>query len=304
MNGPAYRPLPGTEPVAAHRQSALRLFLAVVAAVEAGALLAIASAWTPGRAAVAGVALALGAIAALTAVIILGTTRPIGRWLGAAIMVALVASCLAPMAASSMADPTQARIPDLTLSVTCTVSPDTQSITAQAEFSWQRLDLWPAGLAGASGTDSLVVYAELPEWIDNWIDWVPPDGSPPPLVSVLSFTPGPWAAQSSPDSWTLDGRPSRAWATTAESQSGSTVEPQSLMPGSVAVGIRNSALQAGGQYGVTWTFARNPDYSPDESSLDMLPIFVVEYRHLGRFTVQAFGSCADRSRVWPNRSEG
>ena len=187
MSGPDYRPLPAADPreaepwgppspdtpkpppvpVAAHRYSALRFCLAVVAAMEAGAALAIVPVWTPGRAAVAGVALGLGAMAAVTAVILMGTKRPIGKWLQVAIAVALIGSWWAPTFANSMADPTQARIPDLTLSVTCTVSPDAQSVTAQAEFSWQRLDLWPAGLTGASGTDSLVVSAQLPEWIDN-----------------------------------------------------------------------------------------------------------------------------------------
>ena len=288
---------------AAHRRSTLRFWLAVVAALEAGDAIAIVGGWTPGRAAVAAVALGAGGTAAFAAVVLMGTTRPIGRWLGAAIMVALVASCLAPMAASSMADPTQARIPDLTLSVTCTVSPDAQSVTAQAEFSWQRLDLWPAGLAGSSGTDSLVVSAQLPEWIDNELNWMPPYG-PPPLVGVSNSTPGPWPAPSSPDSLTRDGRPSGTWATTAEPQSGSIVGPQSPMSGSAGVSIRNVALEVGGHYVLTWTFQRNPDYEPDKSNLDMLPIFIVEYRHMGRFTVQAYGSCADRSRVWPNRSEG
>jgi len=52
---------------AAHRHSTLRFGLAVAAAVEAGALIALVGAWTPGRAAIAGVALGLGAIAALIA---------------------------------------------------------------------------------------------------------------------------------------------------------------------------------------------------------------------------------------------
>ena len=324
MSGPDYRPLPAADPrdaepwgppspdtpkpppvpVAAHRYSALRFCLAVVAAMEAGAALAIVPVWTPGRAAVAGVALGLGAMAAVTAVILMGTKRPVGKWLQVAIAVALIGSWWAPTFANSMADPTQARIPDLTLSVTCTVSPDAQSVTAQAEFSWQRLDLWPAGLTGASGTDSLVVSAQLPEWIDNELNWMPPYG-PPPLVGVSNSTPGPWPAPSSPGSLTRDGRPSGTWATTAEPQSGSVLGPQSgSAPGSAVVSIRNVALEVGGHYVPTWTFQRNPDYEPDKSSLDMLPIFIVEYRHLGRFTVQAFGSCADRSRVWPNRSEG
>jgi len=34
----------------------------------------------------------------------------------------------------------------------------------------------------------------------------------------------------------------------------------------------------------------------------VLPVFVVEYQHLTRFTVQALGSCADPSHALPNRS--
>jgi hypothetical protein len=33
----------------------------------------------------------------------------------------------------------------------------------------------------------------------------------------------------------------------------------------------------------------------------LLPIVVVEYSHLERFMVQAFGSCADPSHTWPDR---
>jgi hypothetical protein len=77
---------------AAHRRSTLRFWLAVAAAVEAGDLIAIVGAWTPGRAASRGVALGLGGSAAFAAVILMGTTRPIGRWLGATIRLVLVAS--------------------------------------------------------------------------------------------------------------------------------------------------------------------------------------------------------------------
>ena len=298
----AARPLP--ESVAAHRHSTLRFWLAVAGAVEAGHLIAIAGAWTPGRAALAAVALGLGASAALAAVILMGTTRPIGRWLGAGMSLVLVASFLMPMAAESMADPTQARIPDLALSVTCTVSPDTQSTTANVDFSWQRRDLWPAGVTGSSGSDSMTIYAELPEWISAELDMVTPDGYPPPLINATFMDPGPWSASMAPDSQTLDGRPTGEFLTTSAGAASVVLVGPQIGGGSqyAAVGIRNSTLQVGGQYELTWTFARNSDYAPETSSAAMLPVFVVEYQHLTRFTVQAISSCADRSRKWPNRS--
>ena len=49
---------------AAHRRSTLRFWLAVVAALEAGDAIAIVGGWTPGRAAVAAVALGAGGTAA------------------------------------------------------------------------------------------------------------------------------------------------------------------------------------------------------------------------------------------------
>ena len=288
---------------AAHRQSTLRFWLAVAGAVEVGALIVIVGGWTPGRAGVAGLALGLGAGAALIAVILTGTTRPIGRWLGATFTVVLVASCVVPTVARSMADPTQARIPDLALSVTCSVSPDTQSVTADVEFSWQHLDLWPAGPAGGSGGDSMTIYAELPEWIAAELDMGAQPGGPPSLVQATFLGLGPWTASIDPDSRTLDGRPTGDLLTTAAAPSDLIVGPQlEGGSGAAAVSLRNAALRASGHYGLTWTFQRNPDYAPDTSSLAMLPVFVVEYQHLNRFTVQAFGSCADRGRMWPNRS--
>ncbi len=289
---------------AAHRHSTLRFWLAVVAAVEAGALIAFVGGWTPGRAAVAGVGLGLGAVAALTAVILMGTTRPICRWLGAAMRLALLFSVLAPMAAGSISDPTQVRIPDLTLSVTCTVAPDAQTVTADVAFSWQRLDLWPAGAAGSSGIDQLAIYAQLPEWIDAELGMPPQAGGPLPLVSLQGMDPGPWAASSmDPDSQTLDGRPVGGLITTAATSADLIFGPgPGSASGANSIDIVNAALRAGGRYALTWTFQRDPDYAPDTSSRDMLPTFVVEYGHLQRFTVQAYGSCADPSRTWPDRS--
>ena len=292
---------------AAHRNSDLRFSLAVFAAVEAGALIAIVGGWTPGRAAVAAVGLGLGAVAALVAVILMGTTRAIGRWLAAAITALLVASCLVPMAAGSISDPTQARVPDLSLSVTCTIAPDAQTVTANVAFSWRKLDLWPAGPTGGSGIDQLAVYAQLPEWIAGELDMPPQPGGPMPPVSISSLDPGPWTALSmDPVSQTLDGRPVGGLITTAAtaatpadrvfgSGSGSA-------PGAGGINVVNATLRAGGQYALAWTFERNPDYAPEKSNREMLPTFVVEYRHLQRFTVQAFGSCADPSRTWPGRS--
>jgi hypothetical protein len=286
---------------AAHRRSTLRFWLAVVAALEAGDAIAIVGGWTPGRAAVAAVALGAGGTAAFAAVVLMGTTRPIGRWLGATIRLVLVASCVVPLAAGSIADPTQARIPDLTLSVACSVSPDAATVVARADFSWTRLDLWPAGLTGSSGSDSLAIYPELPDWISAALDIVAPDGYPP-MVSATTMDPGPWTASIDPDSRTLNGLPTGALLTTA-APSGWNIGPLlGGTSGSAAVSVRNAALQAGGRYELTWTFSRNADYEPERSNRDVLPVFVVEYQHLTRFTVQALGSCADPSHALPNRS--
>ncbi len=288
----------------AHRQSTLRFWLAVVAALEAGDLIALVLGWTPGRAAVAGVGLGLGASAALAAVILMGTTRPIGRWLGVAISVVLVLSFLVPLAAFSWADPTQARIPDLTLSVTCTAAPDAQTVAADVTFSWHKLDLWPAGAAGSTGIDQLAVYAELPGWIDAELGMPPQPGGPMPPVSLQSMEPGPWVTSSmDPAAQTLDGRPVGGWITPTETGLDLAIGPVSGGgSGSAAVRIMNAALQVGGHYGLAWTFQRNPDYEPDTLSQDMLPIFVAEYDHLQRFTVEAFASCGNPSQAFPNRS--
>jgi hypothetical protein len=284
-------------PVLAHRNSALRIGLAVVAAVEAGAIVVIVPAWTPGRAAFAGVALGLGALAAFTAVVLMGTRHPIGNVLRAVMVVALFGSWWAPTEATMMDDPTQARIPDLELTVTCTVAPDMQSVVATAEFRWQRLDLGP-GLAAAPGVDSLAVYAELPEALLNELDMPLQAGGPRGLVGGGGSGTGYWSVDDRFNSITLNGRPSQRWAGPAGPESELSM-PWS--PGMTQITINNAELRAGASYGASWTFLPNSD-APGTTLDKLRPIFMVEYRHLGRFAVQAFGACGNSSRSWPNRS--
>jgi hypothetical protein len=298
MNGSQDRSLGGL--VLAHRNSALRICLSVVAAIEAGAIVVIVPAWTPGRAAFAGVALGLGALAALTAVVLMGTRRPIGNVLRAVMAIALFGSWLGPTEAAMMEDPTQARIPDLELSVTCSVSPDMQSVVATAEFRGQRLDLGP-GLAAAPGIDSLAVYAELPEAIRNELDMPLQAGGPRGLVGGGGSGTGYWSIDDRLDSMTLNGRPSQRWAAPAGPETGLSMAWSPGMQSWTQVTIKNAELQAGARYGATWTFLRNPD-APQLTLDKLLPIFMVEYRHLDRFAVQAFGPCGNSSRSWPNRS--
>ena len=68
------------------------------------------------------------------------------------------------------------------------------------------------------------------------------------------------------------------------------------------VSIANGTTRAGARYGATWTFQRNLDVELQKPITDLLPLFMVEYGHRDRFTVQAFGSCGDPGRTWPNRS--
>ena len=159
--------------------------------------MAVVPAWTPGRAAFAGVALGLGAVAALTALIFMGTRRPIGRVLGGGLAILLLAGGLGSTSAATMADPTQARIRDLELSVTCTVSPDMQSVVAKAEFRWQKLDLGP-GLNAAPGMDSLQMNAELPEYLLPELGAPQPDFGRPRLVEGRNSAGPYWSAASPP----------------------------------------------------------------------------------------------------------
>ena len=292
MNEPQDRPR-RREP-AAHRHVPLRFCLALVAAMEAGAILVNAPAWTPGRAAVAVAALGLGALAALTAVVLMGTRRPIGKVLGALLAVALAGSWLGPPWAATMRDPTQARVPDLELSVRCEVSSDMQSVTAIGEFRWRKVDLGP-GLAAAPGMDSLGLYVSQPESLLPKLQAAPPDASPG-LVRTDWSAAHFWGRGIWRGPLTTDGRPS--WPS-----NGTGTEWDFLSDGYWAqLSIGDSALRAGTLYSATWSLKRNFYSGAPTMTADQLPIFMVEYRHRRRFAVQAFGSCGDPTRTWPNRS--
>jgi hypothetical protein len=298
------------QPATPHRRTGLRVCLAVAGALMAGAALTVIPVWTPGRAVPAGVALVLGALAALTAVILLGTTWRIRPWVGAVLAVAIFCGWFVPTEASMAEDPTQVRIPDLDLTVGCTVSPDGETVTAHAEFRWDRLDLWPSGLGNITagqGTDSLVVSAPLPEWIQIELEYVPLPN--PPTVSGITISNGPWTPPSQPDQLALDGRPSLAtWATPWVPTAQSSFFGMNTTPEAAGLAISNSALRPAATYGATWTFRRNWDYAggivpANASNWELLPIFMVEYTHLNRFKVQAFGSCSDPERTYPPRGE-
>jgi hypothetical protein len=292
MNEPQDRPR-RREP-GAHRHGALRTCLALVAAMQAGAILVNAPTWTPGRAAVAVAALGLGALAALTAVVLMGTRRPIGKALAALLAVALAGSWLGPTWAATMRDPTQARIPDLELSVRCEVSADMQSVTAIGEFRWHEVDLGP-GLAAPADTDSLAIGVSLPESLLPKLQAAPPDASPG-LVRADWSAARYWQTGVRRGPLTTDGRPSWPWY--GGGTGSSDYRPNDYWD---QLGIGNGALRAGAHYSATWTLKRNHYSGAPTMTADQLPIFMVEYRHRQRFAVQAFGSCADPNRSWPNR---
>ncbi len=227
----------------------------------------------------------------------MGTRRPIGKVLGALIAVALAGSWLGPTWAATMPDPTQARIPDLELSVRCEVSSDMESVTAIGEFRWRKVDLGP-GLAAAPDYDLLGIYVSLPESLLPKLQAAPPDASTGLVITDGRWWPAAryWQTGVYRGPLTTDGRPSWPWR-------GSGTEANLLLFHQWSgLSIGNGSLRAGAHYSATWTLKRNHYSGAPTMTADQLPIFMVEYQHGERFAVQAFGSCGDPGRSWPNRS--
>ncbi len=120
-----------------------------------------------------------------------------------ATVVAAVAFAIGPLAggvAAGSSDPTQARPSDLDLQVSCSVSADQQTITAQVSFVWHRVDLTIPGTNTGPGYDVVGVYPQGTLVEVQRLDFPYPN---PPLVNLSWQTPYPWS-QDGP--WDLSDR--------------------------------------------------------------------------------------------------
>jgi hypothetical protein len=214
-------------------------------------------------------------------------------------LVAAFAFAIGPLAGSIAAgssDPTQVRPSDLDLQVSCSVSADQQTITAQVSFVWHRVDLTLPGTNTGPGYDVVGLYPQALVEEQPWLDIPYPN---PPLVNISWQTPYPWS-QDGPWDLSVDGRPDGGFGRSAQVYDGRDLVPSFVNPGEYLLDLRSSTLEAGHTYSAQWRFT----YHPDVSALpaDQL-ILIADYGHARRFVDQAFAECGPSPKPHPQRSE-
>lgn len=272
-----------------------RQVLFVLAAAEFGLALGLAPGMTPGRAVAVAVSLCISSAATLALMELSATGL---RRLTA--VVAVVAFAIGPLAGSVAAgssDPTQARPSDLDLQVSCSVSADQQTITAQVSFMWHRVDLVIPGTNTGPGYDVVGLYPLALVDEQPWLDIPYPN---PPLVDPMWETPYPWS-QDAPWDLRVDGRPDGAFGRSALVYDGRDLVPSFVVnDGRYLLDLPNSTLEAGHTYSAQWHFTYHPDVSVLPA--DQL-ILIADYGHARRFVAQAFAECGPYPKPHPQRSE-
>jgi hypothetical protein len=267
-----------------------RRALFLLAAAEIGLALGLAPGMTPGRA--IAVAVCLGVTSAATLAFMELSAM---RFKRLTTVVAAVAFAFGPLAggvAARSSDPTQARPSDLDLQVSCSVSADRQTITAQVSFVWRRADLTFPGANTGPGYDVVGVFPQDLTSAEPWLNFSLEN---PALVDPESF---PWNQQR-PSDLRVDGRPDGSFGRSAALYDGRDLVPSMLNGGMYLLDVPNSSLQAGPTYSAQWSFR----YSPNGYSLpaDQL-LLVAYYGHARRFVVQALAECGPSPKSHPQRS--
>ncbi|HEY5486364.1 MAG TPA: hypothetical protein VIK06_01840 [Candidatus Limnocylindrales bacterium] len=272
-----------------------RQVLFLLAAAEIGLALGLAPGMTPGRAVAVATSLCVASAATLALMELSATD-----FRRLTTVVAAVAFAIGPLAGSVAAgssDPTQARASDLDLQVSCSVSADQQTITAQVSFVWHRVDLAIPGTNTGPGYDVVGVYPQALVEQQSSLDIPYPN---PPLVNLSWQTPYPWS-QDGPWDLSVDGRPDGGFGRSALVYDGRDLVPSFVVnDGEYLLDLASSTLEAGRTYSALWRFT----YHPDVSALpaDQL-ILIADYGHARRFVAQAFAECGSSPKPHPQRSE-
>jgi hypothetical protein len=274
-----------------------RQVLFLLAAAEIGLALGLAPGMTPGRA--VAVAMSLCVASAATLALMELSAMRFRRFRRLTTVVAAVAFAIGPLAGSVAAgssDPTQARPSDLDLQVSCSVSADQQTITAQVSFVWQRVDLTIPGTNTGPGYDVVGVYPQALVEQQPSLDIPYPN---PPLVNLSWQTPYPWS-QDGPWGLSVDGRPDGGFGRGALVYDGRDLVPSFVNPGENLLDLPSSTLEAGHTYSAQWRFT----YHPDVFALpaDQL-ILIADYGHARRFVAQAFAECGPSPKAHSQRTE-
>jgi hypothetical protein len=272
-----------------------RQVLFLLAAAEIGLALGLAPGMTPGRAVAVATSLCVASAATLALMELSATD-----FRRLTTVVAAVAFAIGPLAGSVAAgssDPTQARPSDLDLQVSCSVSADQQTITAQVSFVWHRVDLAIPGTNTGPGYDVVGVYPQALVEQQSWLDFPYPN---PPLVNLSWQTPYPWS-QDGPWNLRVDGRSDGGFGRSALVYDGRDLVPSFVVnDGKYLLDLASSTLESDRLYSAQWRFT----YHPDVSALpaDQL-ILIADYGHARRFVAQAFAECGPSPKPHPQRSE-
>lgn len=272
-----------------------RQVLFLLAAAEIGLALGLAPGMTPGRAVAVATSLCVASAATLALMELSATD-----FRRLTTVVAAVAFAIGPLAGSVAAgssDPTQARPSDLDLQVSCSVSADQQTITAQVSFVWHRVDLAIPDTNTGPGYDVVGVYPQALVEQQSWLDFPYPN---PPLVNLSWQTPYPWS-QDGPWNLRVDGRSDGGFGRSALVYDGRDLVPSFVVnDGKYLLDLASSTLEAGRTYSAQWRFTYHPDvYALPADQL----ILIADYGHARRFVAQAFAECGPSPKPHPQRSE-
>jgi hypothetical protein len=249
---------------------------------------------TPGRAVAVAVCLCLTSAATLA---LMGSS--VMRFRRLATVVAAVAFAIGPVAgsvAAGLSDPTQARPSDLDLQVSCSVSADQQTVTAQVSFVWHKVDLLLPGTNNGPRYDVIGVYPQALGETQPELDYPYPD---PPLVNLSWQTPYPWS-QDGPWNLRVDGRPDGSFGRNALIYDGRDMVPSFVNHDEYLLDVPSSTLETGHTYSAQWRFTYNP--AVFELPANQL-ILIADYGHTRRFVAQAFAECGPSPKPHPQRSE-
>ena len=208
-------------------------------------------------------------------------SRPIGRGLAAALVVATTAGFLLPFVAPVLPDPTQVTAADLDLRVTATcirnASGGVTAMDLETRLRWSRLDLFPEGFG----------HAAVQQWQDGLLPLISTGGSATQAGAGQSIAGSQWPGyQQDPAAPTIvspDG--SVADAVFFQMAQGLLrVYPDAAMSQGLEFAV--GGLHAGWTYDITYHYRWASD-TPAPAD----PFMTVSYVHLERFLVQAQASC-------------
>lgn len=217
------------------------------------------------------------------------SARPIGRVLGVALAVAVLAGYGLPFVAAAVPDPTQVSASDLDLQVSAACTRDAgggvTAIDVHTIVHWSRLDMFPYGLVSGGAPE---------KWPDGFESGFAPSGGRNSIDLRTAWIPIPshvptYIISGDPQITSPNGSVDGLLVAPAES----LVALDPYVPASDGIEFTPGSLHAGWTYDVVqhlqWqNVSAQPEPTP---TAPVDPLVIVRYAHLDRFVVQALASC-------------